>query len=657
MFPPQEETFMCDAFRKPAVLAILVILVFLLIPSTSLADQKVYLTTCCGDGATVSILDSMMLMEMGFVPAGTGTTAVAIGPDNMTGYIALSPPGQAGVVEVIDAMMGTVMMTFPAGNGAVAIAITPDGSTGYIANRNDGSVTIFDTGMGTIKANLPILPGGACLDAGISPDGSKAYIVCQITPNGKPSHSILAIVANNQVVKSIALPGTQPFPGNNLLAITPDGTRAYIAGISTPKKTGFAAVDLTGQRVLHFVGLPGVSYGLAVDPMMPQVLFSSGAGVLNYIDADTGKIQGTTALGSSGKGGVVPYMGGMRVAVASVDDDVVAVIDNTDGRLASSISVGAMPQRVVVSQNEMISLAGTTYTSVVHEFDAVTGQWIADFEGGTAPGGLVVSPDGSMAYVVDQGMPGSGSGSGVMAVGLMMMGQRQWRIPITGASSIAIRPDGRRVYVGSSTGSVSAINTGNGALVRTIMLGAITGSPSLVTSPDNKSLYAAYTQANAANVLSVISTATNMVTGTISLGGGASSAGPFMAVSPDGTRGYVTMMSQNAIAIVDLVHQQLLETVSVGSGVNPACIAIHPNGTVAYVVANTGVLVFDLTSNTVAGTIPISGTPQNVAFTANGSMAYVSVVQGQAAVIDTMIDKVIEQLPASNTIGVTISAQ
>jgi DNA-binding beta-propeller fold protein YncE len=648
---------MYDVFRKPSVLAILAILVFLLVPSISMANPKVYLTTCCGDGATVSIVDGMMLMEMGFVPAGSGTTAIAIGPDSMTGYIGLSPQGQAGVVEVIDAMMGTVMMTFPAGNGAAAIAITPDGSTGYIANKNDGSVTIFDTATGAIKANLPVLPGGACLDAGVSPDGTKAYVVCQITPNGKPSQSILAVIANNQILKSIALPGSQPFPGNNLLAITPDGTRAYVAGISTPKKTGFAAIDLTAQRVLHFTALPSMSYGLAVDPMMPQVLFSSGAGVLNYIDVDTGKIQGTTSLGSSGKGGVVPYMGGMRVAVASVDDDVVAVIDNTDGRLASSISVGAMPQRVVLSKNEMISLAGTTYTSVVHEFDAVTGQWLADFEGGTAPSGLVLSPDGSMAFAVDQGMPGSGNGSGVMAVDLMMMGQRQWRIPIAGASTVAIRPDGRRVYVGSSTGSVSAINTGNGALVRTIMLGSIAGSPSLVTSPDNKSLYAAYTQTNGGNVLSVISTATNMVTGTISLGGGASSAGPFMAVSPDGTRGYVTLMSQSAIAIVDLVHKQLLETVSVGSGVNPACIAIHPNGMTAYVVANTGVLVFDLASNTVAGTIPISGTPQNVAFTADGSMAYVSVVNGQAAVIDTVIDRVIEQLPASNTVGVMISKQ
>ena len=644
------------AFRNCSILSSLAIVVFLLIPAVSLANQKVYLTSCCGNGATVSVLDSMMLMEMGSIPAGTGTTAVAIGPDSMTAYIGLTPNGQAGVVEVVDTMMDTIMMTFPAGNGAAAIAITPDGSTGYIANKNDGSVTVFDTSSGAIKANLSILAGGACLDAGISPDGAKAYVVCQTTPSGKPAQSVLAVIANNQVIKAISLPGSQPFPGNNLLAITPDGTRAYIAGISTKKQTGFAAVDLTAEKVLRFFALPGISYGLAVHPMFPHVLFSSGDGVVNYIDADTGKIQGSTSLGSSGRGGVAAYMGGMRVAVASVDDAVVAVIDNTDGRLCSQIPTGAMPERVVVSENEMTSLVGTTYTTAIHQFDAVTGMWLADFEGGTDPAGLALSPDGSMAYVVERGTPGSGAGSGLAVVDAMMMGQRPWSLPIAGASSVAIRPDGRRVYVASSTGSVSAINTGNGAITRTILLGSTTGAPSLATSPDNKSLYAAYTQTNGGNVLSVISTATNMVTGTISLGGSASSAGPFLALSPDGTRGYVTLMSQGGIAIVDLVHQQLLETVSVGSGMNPACIAIHPNGMSAYVVVNTGVLVFDLASNTVEGTIPISGTPQNVAFTTDGSMAYVSVTQGNAAIIDTAIARVIEQLPAANTVGVAISA-
>jgi YVTN family beta-propeller protein len=647
---------MRDAFRKPTVLFSLATLVFLLFPSISQANPKVYLTSCCGDGATVSILDSMMLMEMGFVPAGTGTTAVAMGPDNMTAYIGLSPQGQAGVVEVVDTMMEMVMMTFPAGNGAAAIAITPDGSTGYIANKNDGSVTVFDTSTGAINASIPVLPGGACLDAGVSPDGSKAYVVCQVTPNGKPSQSFLAVIANNQVAKLIRLPGSQPFPGNNLLTITPDGTRAYIAGVSTQTKTGFAAIDLTAESVLHFFALPSMSYGLAVDPMMPQVLFSSGAGVLNYIDADTGKIQGTTSLGSSGKGGVAPYMGGMRVAVASVDDALVAVIDNTDGRLCSQIPTGAMPERLVISNDEMTSLVGTTYTTAVHEFDAVTGQWLADIEGGTTPTGLALSTDGSMAYVVDQGAPGSGAGSGMVVVDTMMMGQRPWGVLIPGASSEAIRPDGKTVYVGSSTGSVSAINTKNG-VTRAISLGSISGSPSLAASPDNKSLYVAYTQANGGNMLSVISTSNNKITSTISLGGGASSAGPFIAISPDGTRGYVTLMSQSEIAIVDLVHQQLLETASVGSGMNPACIAIHPNGMSAYVVSNTGVLVFDLSSNTVGGTIPISGMPQNIAFTADGSMAYVSVAQGPAAVIDTAIERVIEQLPATNTMGVTISKQ
>lgn len=58
-------------------------------------------------------------------------------------------------------------------------------------------------------------------------------------------------------------------------------------------------------------------------------------------------------------------------------------------------------------------------------------------------------------------------------------------------------------------------------------------------------------------------------------------------------------------------------------------------------------------SVSLAGTI--SGVPQNVVLASDGSMAFVSVMNANAAVIDTAIDKVIEQLPATNTLGVAIS--
>lgn len=620
--------------------------------SLSFGTDTVYLTTCCGQGATVSSIDAMMLMEMGNIPAQSGTTAVTMSPDNMTAFVGLST-SSGSMVQAVDVMMGMVMMTFPAGNGPAAIAITPDGTTGYIANQNDGTVTVFNPSTGAVAENIPVVSGGACLDIGVSPDSTKAYVVCQVNQKGNWMH-VLGVIGNNQLLNVIQLPGTQAFPGNNLFAISPDGTSGYVAGLTKGKHFGFAKIDLSAQRLLKFVRLPSMSYGLAVHPMYPNVLFSSGNGVLNYVDANTGQINGTANLRSSGKGGVVPYMGGMRVAVASVDDDLVAVVDDTDGQLTASIPVGARPERVVVSDDEMTSLSGNTYTTVIHEFNASTGTWIADIEGGTAPMGMAFIPNSSMAMIVDQGISGSGSGVNLFDTS---MNERIWQVSIPGASNEVMRPDGRVDYVGSTNGNIYAINTKFGSQAGKIALGSILAYPGLAASPDSKTLYATYSQANTGTSLAVISTATKKITNTILLSSTTANSSPFIATSSDGTMAYVVLAGANSIAVVDLTQMQIAATINLGSSVMPSCLALQPNAKSAYVVANTGIVVVDLRANTVAGTIPISGTPQNVSFTSDGSMAYVSVMNGEAVVIDTAIQRIVQSLPVSNTIGVAIAGQ
>ena len=238
-----------------------------------------------------------------------------------------------------------------------------------------------------------------------------------------------------------------------------------------------------------------------------------------------------------------------------------------------------------------------------------------------------------------------------MAIDNMMM-MRMWTMTIPGASSAVVRPDGKTLYVASSSGSISIIKTSNAQLMHTISLGKTNGSPMLLLSSDGSKLYAVYTQANGGNVLSILSTATRKITQTISLGGAASAA--FIALSPNGKVGYVALTSQSQIAMVDLVGNKMLGTASLGTGVDPTGIAVHPNGMTAYLPSSNGVVVFDLVSNTVAGTIAVSGIPQKVGFTADGSMAFVSVKQGQAAVIDTAIDSVIQRLAVTNTVGLTI---
>lgn len=184
----------------------------------------------------------------------------------------------------------------------------------------------------------------------------------------------------------------------------------------------------------------------------------------------------------------------------------------------------------------------------------------------------------------------------------------------------------------------------------------------LAVSPDGSKVYAAFTDLSGKNTLAVISTASNTITQKIPLSMGASFSGPFVALSVDGTRAYVTLTNASQLAIVDTVSNQLLSTVSISPSY-PVSLAVHPNGKTAYLVSNlsfSGIVVFDLTTGSVTGTIAAPGTPVpfNVAFTPDGSRAYMTEELGPVLIIDTASQKIVGQLPVgnSNSIGVTIAA-
>ena len=165
-------------------------------------------------------------------------------------------------------------------------------------------------------------------------------------------------------------------------------------------------------------------------------------------------------------------------------------------------------------------------------------------------------------------------------------------------------------------------------------------------------MYVAYTDTTGSNRLAAIATANGAMTMSIAVGSDAATLAPAVALTPDGKRAYVTLAASGQLAVVDLVKAKLLTTVSLGSGILPGAIVIHPNGKTAYVVSSGGfhgVAVFSLASNAVTATIAIPGQPSGIALTADGGSAYVSVSKGHAVVISTALQKITRKLSVTNT--------
>ncbi len=120
--------------------------------------------------------------------------------------------------------------------------------------------------------------------------------------------------------------------------------------------------------------------------------------------------------------------------------------------------------------------------------------------------------------------------------------------------------------------------------------------------------------------VSVIDTASNAVTATVPV------SSPYeLAVSPDGTRVYVTNFADDTLSIINTATNQV-EAIVPGL-VRPAQVAVDPTGSRAYIAGGVipgYVAVLDTATNTVINTIPVGSFPFGVAVSPDGSHVYVT---------------------------------
>lgn len=131
-----------------------------------------------------------------------------------------------------------------------------------------------------------------------------------------------------------------------------------------------------------------------------------------------------------------------------------------------------------------------------------------------------------------------------------------------------------------------------------------------------------------------------------------------VALSPDGTRAYVTDRFANRLRVIDLIQGVTLD--SVGVGLRPMDVAITPDGRKLYVASQVdeNITVVDVASTRVIATIVIGATPGVIRFAPNGQRAYVTNLnRGVITVIDVNTDRVVGavQLDQDRAFGAQLS--
>ncbi|MEU7092844.1 beta-propeller fold lactonase family protein [Kitasatospora aureofaciens] len=195
-------------------------------------------------------------------------------------------------------------------------------------------------------------------------------------------------------------------------------------------------------------------------------------------------------------------------------------------------------------------------------------------------------------------------------------------------AGLALTPDGARAYVTSqSSGTVSVLDTASKVVTGSFTAG--TGSYAVAVSPDGQRAYLTH---HLDNTVSVVDTASNTVTATVPVG-----AQPWgLVLSPDGKRAYVSNAGAGTVSVLDTSSGTVTATVPVGA--EPHGLAVSPDGKRLYVAASgaKAVNVVDTVSSTVSATVQVGHSAFGLALSPDGSRLWVADGDDTtAAVLDT----------------------
>lgn len=646
-------------------------------------------SACTAELAAVSPVSSSV------IPVGMAPYAIAVSPTTSTAYVTNSA---AGTVTPINLSTGSVGLAIPVGLNPQGLAITPDGKTVFVANNGSDSVTPIDTAN-----NVPgpaISVGDGPHGVAISPDGGTVYVSNTaggtVTPIG---------VATRQAQSPITV-GLAP----TSLAVSPDGATLFVSGFTAGAIVLINTADRTIADTITGLSRP---FGLAVTPdqapvaeltVSPSpvpagspvtfdasastVAFGSIASYLWYFGDGTAPLLTTspvvshtyaapgtytTAVVTTSSGGtshISVYTGQTASRYSPLRDGVTQAAKFADVSVVSG-SGTMIPTGVAVAYVANTTGAKVTPIADMPGDDPLVGVGIPAGEG---PAFVAASSDGRALAITNyttntvtpvavcprsggnvEFVPGSPAGTGnsplAVAVSPVPFAQTatttSWVTLVTDSGGSTVR---KYVLTYDSTSCTASLAAAQPATAFIIPVGI--APYGVAITPDGTR---AYVTNSGAGTVTPIDIATSQAGLPIPVG----STPQGIAMSPDGSMVYVTNTGSDTVTPINTDTD--LPGVPIEVGNAPYGIVITPDGQTAY-VANTGattITPIDLSSETAEPAIQLPGgaTPTSVAMSADGSTLFVTGFEGGLVLlIDEATRITRETLTGFNSpLGVTTS--
>lgn len=616
----------------------------------------------------------------------------------------------SGTVSVINTATNLVVATPSVGSSPYGLSITPDGSRVYVANAPSGSVSVINTATNAVSTTIGIGSGSYGFGNFITgPVCGGSFVNFTITVQPNPT---VANAGPDQTgtstcgLTTVTLAGNTPTAGTGLWTEV-TGSGGSFANPNSPITT--------------FSGQPGTIYTLrwtiTNPPCLPSfdemdVVFNEGSTAANAGPDQTGAttcglttvaLAANTPTSGSGLWTEVTGSGGsfanpssptttfsgqpgtiytLRWTISnppclpSFDEMDVVFNENPTVANAGSDQSGCDGSAVNLSANTPILGSGlwnvvsgpntsgsqfSNTTSPTTTFTAIGGAGVYTLRWTISNAGCPPSMDDLVLTVNDipfmltpldqvvcNGSPTaavnftgsagatyswtcsdpsiglSASGTGNIPSFTAMNGGTSPKVatitatPMIGSGAFAYVPN-------AGSGNVSVISTATNAIVGTIGVGS--NPQAVAASPDGSRVYVV--NLTSGNV-SVINTLTNSVVATIGVG-----IAPIgVCVSPDGSRAYVSHTGANPVTVINTATNTVIATIPVGTSMYGICIS--PDGSRLYVVDQSNkIFVINTATNTVLTTITVGFFPTAIAISPDGSRLYVTISTNSVQVINT----------------------
>jgi YVTN family beta-propeller protein len=503
----------------------------------------------------------------------------------------------------------------------VAVAASAQSATPILYFTPFAESSLVSSGGADWKA----LAGVYSQDVKLSPDGTVAYIAS--TDAGRIPAFSTATGKQTGTLQADAGPVS--------LAVSPDGSRVY--AVNKTSVTLSVADSATGDEIgsvpLEALGI----LDLVVSPDGSTLYVSTGESVLIIDSAslsvvDSIPVQEAVAL-ALGPSGNLLY-------VVTTGKYLLRVIDTATKEFAGSMKApgGLTPSSVAVNPDGQAVYIGTqTGVTVVSTATlTITGR----LQGGAVTK-VVVSPDGSRALAGADG----GNGPSQRIVYNLKTESILSKTNLPGyPSGCAISPDGETYYVLlAQTFVVDAFDTST-QQVQTVITDPENGI--LTASSSGNAVVAMNTDAVAA-----ISTSTNTVGEAVSIPN--TERNLLVAVNSVGTQAFAVVGSTAEIAMIDLVHGVVQQTITVpGAGAVDGFmyLQISPDDSTLYALLGppadsspAQICAVDIASGMVrnCATVPTSATPDGtygprpIAISPDGTKLYLQPSPSEVAEIDS----------------------